>query len=167
MTTNSSTKLCLALSGSYESLKQFVSNDLQLKGIWEQPRRDRKRFISDKLTVRWRKDGYLLSLEGERATDFMKDLYRRICDCYVNGLWVSSSPDPQQLNDPAVDVDVYTNIEELKLGLKLNGKAILTLSLSVSEMASQFHTEKMDINNSTSTKASQTCIITQTPIVLS
>ena len=85
MATSSSTKVSLAWSGSYKSLKQFVSNDLQLNGIWKQPGNDRKRFISDKLTMRWRKDRYLLSLEGERATDFMKDLCGRICDCHVIG----------------------------------------------------------------------------------
>lgn len=91
----------------------------------------------------------------------MKDLCGRICDCHVNGSWVSSSADPQQLNDPADDV--YTDIDELKLGQKLNSEAIQTLSHSVSEMASQFQflvdKNKTDINNSTSTKATQTCIM--------
>ena len=119
MATSSNNKLCLAWSGSYESLKQFVSNDLQLNGIWEQPGGERKWFISDKLTIWWRKVRHLLSLEEECATDFMQDLCGRICDCHVNGSWVPSSADPQQLNDPAVDL--YTDIEELKLVQKLNG----------------------------------------------
>ena len=74
---------------------------------------------------------------------------------------MSSSADPQQLNDPAFDV--CTDIDELKLGQKLNGEAIQTLSLSVLEMASQFQflvdKSKTNINNSTSTKATQTCIM--------
>jgi hypothetical protein len=44
MATSLSDKLCIAWSGTYESLKQFVSEDLQLKGTWEQPGGDRKLF---------------------------------------------------------------------------------------------------------------------------
>jgi hypothetical protein len=48
MATSLSDKLRIAWSGTYESLKQFVSSeDLQLKGTWEQPGGDRKLFSCD------------------------------------------------------------------------------------------------------------------------
>ena len=74
---------------------------------------------------------------------------------------MSSSADPQQLNYPSSDK--CTDIGELKLGQKLNGEAIQTLSHSVLEMALQFQflvdKSKTNVDNSTSTKATQTCII--------
>ena len=50
--------LCIAWSGTYESLRQFVSEDIQLKGTWEQPGCDRKLFRKG-----------LLSINGENETE--------------------------------------------------------------------------------------------------
>ena len=62
-------KLCFAWSGDYESLKQFVKDDLNLEGTWSQPGGDRKLFTLGDSTILWKKNKNVLCLDGtiERA----------------------------------------------------------------------------------------------------
>jgi hypothetical protein len=80
MATSLSDKLCIAWSGTYEFLKQFVSEDLQIKGTWEQSGGDRKLFSCDTSTILWRKNKGLLSINGENATEIMRELCKRMCN---------------------------------------------------------------------------------------
>ena len=60
-------KLCLAWTGDYESLKQFVHyKSLKLDGIWSQPGGDKKVFNADDCLISWRKNNKLLFIEGKR-----------------------------------------------------------------------------------------------------
>ncbi len=135
MATSLSDKLCIAWSSTYESLKQFVSEDLQLKGTWEQLRGDRKLFSCDTSTILWRKNKGLLSINADNATEIMRELCKRMCNYHANNSQVSVSAHTQlstELSD-----DVHTDIEELKLGQQINGEAIQSLSASISYITSQ------------------------------
>ena len=116
-----SDKLCIAWSGTYESLKQFVSEDLQLKGTWEQPGGDRKLFSCDTSTVLWRKNKCLLSINGENATEIMRELCKRMCNYHANNSQVSASAHTQLSNE--LSVDVHTDIKDLKLGQQNKGRS--------------------------------------------
>ncbi len=94
MATSLSDKLCIAWSGTYESLKQFVSEDLQLKGTWEQPGGDRKLFSCDTSTILWRKNKGLLSVKGENA----RELCKRMCNYHASDSQVSASAHTQLSN---------------------------------------------------------------------
>lgn len=134
MATSLSDKLCIAWSGTYESLKQFVSEDLQLKGTWEQPGGDRKLFSCDTSTILWRKNKGLLSINGENATEIMRELCKRMCNYHANNSQVSASAHTQLSNE--LSDDVHTDIEDLKLGQQINGEAIQSLSASISYITS-------------------------------
>ena len=43
-------KLCYDWSGDYESLQQFVKDDLNLEGVWSQTGGDKKIFTFDNTT---------------------------------------------------------------------------------------------------------------------
>ena len=136
MATSLSDMLCIAWSGTYESLKQFVSEDLQLKGTWEQPGGDRKLFSCDTSTILWRKNKGLLSINGENATEIMRELCKRMCNYHANNSQVSASAHTQLSNE--LSDDVHTDIEDLKLGQQINGEAIQSLSASISYITSHF-----------------------------
>jgi hypothetical protein len=74
-------KLSLAWTGDYQSLKDFVSDDLQLEGVWSQPGGDKKLFTGDEATIIWRRNKNLLSIDGKRANDIVGKL------CKIN-MWV-------------------------------------------------------------------------------
>ena len=44
--------LCFAWIGDFESLKQFVREDLKLRGDWEQSGGDKKVFFMQQITLR-------------------------------------------------------------------------------------------------------------------
>lgn len=64
-------KLCFAWSGDYDSLKQFVKDDLNLEGTWSQPGGDRKLFTVDDSTILWKKNKNILVLDGAGASEIM------------------------------------------------------------------------------------------------
>ena len=67
-------KLCLAWTGDYESLKQFVMESLKLDGIWSQPGGDKKVFNAVRVELQqscysisllfWNKRRLLLRITG-------------------------------------------------------------------------------------------------------
>ena len=79
MATKLSDKLSFAWIGDFELLKQFVSENLKLEGIWSQPGGDKKLFTFEDSTIIWRKNRNLLSFDGEKASDIMKELCKQIC----------------------------------------------------------------------------------------
>ena len=72
-------RLCFAWSGDYESLKQFVKDDLNLEGTWSQPGGDRKLFTLGDSTILWKKNKNVLRLDGARANEIMQSLCKLIC----------------------------------------------------------------------------------------
>ena len=59
--------ICLAWKGEYETLKKFLSEDLTLIRIWEQPGSDKKVFKTCSTSISWRKSKSLLYVEGPEA----------------------------------------------------------------------------------------------------
>ena len=72
-------RLCFAWSGDYESLKQFVKDDLNLEGTWSQPGGDRKLFTLGDSTILWKKNKNVLRLDGARANEIMQSLCKLMC----------------------------------------------------------------------------------------
>lgn len=117
-------KLCFAWTGDLTLLKQFVSEKLNLDGSWEQPSGHRKVFKCKDLTIIWKKNKNLLSIEGERAKDIIEHLFKIICSEYSGASSEHSS----------VSADIQDDIENLKLGQSINGEAIKTLSDSICQL---------------------------------
>ena len=57
-------KLKLSWAGDLESLKDFVSEYLGLKGEWRSPGGDRKTFTAGSILITWWKNKKFLSLNG-------------------------------------------------------------------------------------------------------
>ena len=113
-------KLCLAWTGDYESLKQFVMESLKLDGIWSQPGGDKKVFNAEDCLISWRKNNKLLFIEGKREIQVKKE----VCECLfgeTTEVRVHSSDSP----------DISAVIEDLRVGQLVNGEAIQALSQSI------------------------------------
>ena len=74
MATEANRNLRLAWIGDFDSLNYFVKDNLMLGGTWLQPGGDNKLFTSDHVTTTWRKNKNVLSFDGEREIDIMKEL---------------------------------------------------------------------------------------------
>ena len=57
-------KLCYDWSGDYESLQQFVKDDLNLEGVWSQTGGDKKIFTFDNTTRLLKKSKNVLCLKS-------------------------------------------------------------------------------------------------------
>ena len=73
-------KLCLAWTGDYESLKQFVVDSLKLEGIWFHPGGDKKLFEAEDCSISWRKNSKLLFIEGEKEIQVRREVYKCFFD---------------------------------------------------------------------------------------
>ena len=110
-------KLCLAWTGGYESLKEFVMESLKLDGIWSQPG-DKKVFNAEDCLITWRKNK-LLFIEEKREIQVKKE----ICECLLG--------EPTEVRVHSSDSsDISAVIEDLKAGQLVNGEAIQALSQS-------------------------------------
>jgi len=69
----------LAWSGDFESLKQFVADSLKLKGVWSQPGSDKNVFAAEDVSIIWRKNENLLFIEGAKANQLKKEVFRYMC----------------------------------------------------------------------------------------
>ena len=74
-----SEKLSFAWTGDFDLLKQFVSENLKLDGTWSQLGGDKKLFTFEDSMIIWRKNKNLLSFDGEKASDVIKELCQLIC----------------------------------------------------------------------------------------
>ena len=113
-------KLCLAWTGDYEPLKQFVMESLKLDGIWSQPGGDKKVFNAEDCLISWQKNNKLLFIEGQREIQVKKE----ICECLFG--------EPTEVRVHSSDSsDISAVIEDLKAGQLVNGEAIQALSQSI------------------------------------
>lgn len=104
-------KLCLALSGDFEPLKQFVADELKLDGVWSHPGGDKKIFNSGtSVVISWRKNKSFLFIDGGNANYLKMKIYRYTCE--------GSTELSHKLDD----------VGELKQGQLVNTEAIRTLS---------------------------------------
>ncbi len=78
MTNEGNRNLRFAWIGDFDSLNYFVKDNLMLDGTWLQSGGDNKLFTSDHVTTTWKKNKNVLSLDGERAIDIMKELCKQI-----------------------------------------------------------------------------------------
>lgn len=78
-------------NGDYQSLKCFVGKDLNLDGVWEQPRGDKKVFKSNNISITWRKNKSLLHFEGLEANKITKLLCCIICQSFAESVAVNNS----------------------------------------------------------------------------
>ena len=77
----SSSGLSLAWSGDFDSLKEFLCKACDFVGNWSQPGGDKKVFsFDDDSSISWRKSKKLLSFNGPRASQLMRDLCKRLSE---------------------------------------------------------------------------------------
>ncbi len=128
----------IAWVGDYDSLKKFISEDLKLDGIWEQPGVDKKTFRTDSISISWRKTKSLLHLEGTEAGSITQQLFAKICNnavtasIYFNTDNSNSLPKTILQSSSCKCADVFANIVELRDSQNVNNKAVSAISNSVS-----------------------------------
>ena len=133
MATKLSDKLSFAWIGDVELLKQFVSENLKLEGTWSQPGGDKKLFTFEDSTIIWRKNRNLLSFDGEKASDIMKELCKQICKLDEVNLETPISDARQSSKQSSDDCD---DLLSIKLGQLVNTEAIQALLGSISHITS-------------------------------
>ena len=129
--------LSFAWTGDFESLKEFVGENLKLVGSWSQPNGDKKIFSSvSNVSIIWRKNKNSLNVNGEGANNILKELFPYICDY----------DDKQCLHNfdrPSSDVsDVKEAIENVRIGQLVNAEAVQALADSISHISSEISTLK-------------------------
>ena len=137
MAKNLKASLGFAWTGDFESLKQFVDKNLKLVGSWSQPGGDKKVFSSDaNVTIIWRKNKNSLNVNGEGASNILRELFGYICD----------HDDEEYMHNfdrPSSDVsDVKEAIEDLRIGQLVNTEAVQALADSISLISSEISTLK-------------------------
>ena len=133
MPSNASEGLCFAWTGEFDLLKNFVKDNLKLKGIWSQPGGDKKVFTSENCKIIWRKNKNILSVDGKRARNVLKETCKQVCTCDEFGFESSMYKDWQ----PSIQsVDVYDALENLKFYQSVNSEAIQALSGKILQLTS-------------------------------
>ena len=121
-------RLCFAWSGDYESLKQFVKDDLNLEGTWSQPGSDRKLFTLGDSTILWKKNRNVLRLDGARANEIMQSLCKLMCSF--------EAPIPDDRQPSMQSAAVCDTLGDLQRGQSVNSEAIQALSGTINHITS-------------------------------
>ena len=121
-------RLCFAWSGDYESLKQFVKDDLNLEGTWSQPGGDRKLFTLGDSTILWKKNKNVLRLDGARANEIMQSLCKLMCSFEAP---ISDDRQPSMQSAAVCDT-----LGDLQRGQSVNSEAIQALSGTITHITS-------------------------------
>lgn len=147
--------LSIAWTGDFDSLREFMSDELNLIGNWEQPRGDKKIFKSETISVSWRKGKSVLNIEGVDAGRITYLLCTKLCK-ELN----STNPIPSikySNNSSQTDlivsqscsckcIDVYTSIQQLESGQDVNCEAIRAISDSITHITEAMTQIREDID---------------------
>ena len=121
-------RLCFAWSGDYESLKQFVKDDLNLQGTWSKPGGDRKLFTLGDSTILWKKNKNVLRLDGARANEIMQSLCKLMCSFEAP---ISDDRQPSMQSAAVCDT-----LGDLQRGQSVNSEAIQAISGTITHITS-------------------------------
>ena len=126
--------LCFTWTGDFDSLKLFVSEELQLNGVWEQPDGDTKILKTNHTSIVWRKSKSVLQIEGAEVSKITQLLCTKIgVKEHVDTNILSetnASSQPESVISSWGSCEVI--IEDLKSRQNINRIAIQYISESVS-----------------------------------
>ncbi|CAB3999531.1 Hypothetical predicted protein [Paramuricea clavata] len=138
-------ELQLAWMGDFDSLKQFVSEKLNLNGEWVSPGGDKKLFNDGYISISWRKNKKALLIDGDDRDKFKSKLCRMICAndfnkgnmCEetktVNVECRSASPIRAPLSE------LSTEVEGIKLNVTIAEREIEVNKSAISKVESNLH----------------------------
>ena len=126
--------LCFAWTGDLYSLKLFVSEELQLNDVWEQPGGDKKVLKTNHTSIVWRKSKSVLQIEGAEVSKIIQLLCTKIgvkehVDTNILRE-TNASSQPESVISSWGSCEAI--IEDLKFGQDINRIAIQSISESVS-----------------------------------
>ena len=128
----SSSGLSLAWSGDFDSLKEFLCKVCDFVGNWSQPGGDKKVFsFDDGSSISWRKSKKVLSFNGPRASQLMRDLCKRLSEQEANTSVFADEYSAENEGQSSKSVNIDMEIDDLKAGQMQNGEAIKALSDSI------------------------------------
>ncbi|CAB4034646.1 Hypothetical predicted protein [Paramuricea clavata] len=132
-------ELQLAWMGDFDSLKQFVSEKLNLNGEWVSPGGDKKLFNDGYMSISWRKNKKALLIDGDDRDKFKSKLCRMICANDFNkgnmcegNMW-SASPMRAPLSE------LSTEVEGIKLDVTIAEREIEVNKSAISKVESNLH----------------------------
>ena len=133
--------LCFAWLGDFDSLKQFVNDELKLNGTWEQPGGDKKILKAENTSIVWRKSKCALQIEGAEVNKITQLFYLKFgenlnsgnesADMSIVNKTTTSSQTEQVIPKCDSCEAVITDIEDLKSGQDSSREAIQSVSDSV------------------------------------
>ena len=69
-------ELHLCWMGNIEQLKQFVSDNIELNGVWVSPGGDKKKYSDGDTSISWRKGNKVLRIEGKGKNQINAKLFQ-------------------------------------------------------------------------------------------
>ena len=128
----STSRLSLAWSGDFDSLKEFICKTCDFVGNWSQPGGDKKVYsFNDDSSISWRKSKKVLSFNGPQACQLMRDLCKRLSEQEAYTSDFADEHFVENAGQSSKSVDIDMEIEDLKAGQMQNGEAIKALSDSI------------------------------------
>ena len=70
--------------GNIEQLKQFVSDNIELNGVWVSPGGDKKKYSDGDTSISWRKGNKVLRIEGKGKNQINAKLCSIICNSGIS-----------------------------------------------------------------------------------
>jgi hypothetical protein len=77
-------ELHLCWMGNIEQLKQFVSDNIELNGVWVSPGGDKKKYSDGDTSISWRKGNKVLRIEGKGKNQINAKLCSIICNSGIS-----------------------------------------------------------------------------------
>ena len=77
-------ELHLCWTGNIEQLKQFVSDNIELNGVWVSPGGDKKKYSDGDTSISWRKGNKVLRIEGKEKNQINAKLCSIVCNSGIS-----------------------------------------------------------------------------------
>ena len=131
-------ELHLCWMGNIEQLKQFVSDNIELNGVWISPGGDKKKYSDGDTSISWRKGNKVLRIEGKEKNQINAKLCSIICNSGISREEVSAANNLSSASNCTTS-ELSVEMEGVKLDITIAEKDICNNKLTIENVEARLN----------------------------
>ena len=141
-------ELHLCWMGNIEQLKQFVSDNIELNGVWVSPGGDKKKYSDGDTSISWRKGNKVLRIEGKGKNQINAKLCSIICNSGISPEEAGAAINLSSVSHCTTS-ELSVEMEGVKLDITIAEKDICNNKLTIENVEARLNklTEEKLVNN--------------------
>ena len=131
-------ELHLCWMGTIEQLKQFVSDNIELNGVWVSPGGDKKKYSDGDTSISWRKGNKVLRIEGKEKNQINAKLCSIICNSGISPEEAGAANNLSSVSHCTTS-ELSVEMEGVKLDITIAEKDICNNKLTIENVEARLN----------------------------